>query len=161
MKKLFLFLFLANCTFFAKAQNIVNVYGEYMDTVFVSVKGCGNDVYDYYYSVDGKYPMSSPNLVKKAEDFLKNKPKYDVSGYITLRFMVNCEGKTSFYKVMQTDEKYATTHFDKNLVNDLYAFVQTLDQWKKCKSRNGNEPINYKAYLSFKFKNGKIVNIIP
>jgi hypothetical protein len=159
--KTFLSIIILLSAFSSQSQNIVMPYGEYMDTVFVPSKNGSKYFPNYYYSVNGKYPQSSPTLLKKVNLFLEKKPKYTGSGYITLRFVVNYDGKTSYYRVMQTDEKYQETHFDKRFVQDLYDFTQSLEPWTKCFHPETKEPLNYKAFISFKIKDGKVINIIP
>jgi hypothetical protein len=48
----------------------------------------------------------------------------------------------------------------KNLVNELFAFLQTLNKWSIMKSKDG-QTFSYKAFVTFKIKNGKVINIIP
>lgn len=136
-------------------------HGEYMDTASLKNERCPPQA-AYYYSVGGKYPQSSATLVKKVQTYLQQKQQaYNNSGYITFRFVINCEGKRMPQtEVLQTDEKYAAFHFDKELVAELFGFLQTLDKWRVAKSTDGNS-YSYKAFLTFKIKNGKVVNIIP
>jgi hypothetical protein len=70
--------------------------------------------------------------------------------------------KESYYpkQVLQTDEKYSNYHFEKKLVNELFTFLKTLDKWKIAKSKEGYT-YSYKAFVTFKIKNGKVINIIP
>jgi len=143
------------------AQNFVLPDGEYMDTTFTQNKKCSG-AYAYFYSVGGKYPENSASLLKKAQTFLQQKNEiYTNSGYITFRFMIDCEGRRApATQVLQTDEKYASFHFAKNLVDELYGFFKTLDKWVTGKSKDG-DTYSYKAFLTFKIKNGKVINIIP
>jgi hypothetical protein len=151
-------LLLANQTF---AQNFVLPDGEYMDTTSVQNEKCPKQ-YAYFYSVGGKYPENSASLLKKVQTFLQQKNEtYINSGYITFRFMINCEGKrVPQTEVLQTDEKYAAFHFEKKLLDELFSFLKTLDKWVAFKSKEGNT-YSYKAFLTFKIKNGKVINIIP
>jgi len=160
MKLIVLHIFiLFSCKAFG--QNIILPDGEFMDTTSNHDKAC-KDYNWYYYQVGGKYPQSSTTLLKEAQQFLlKKNESYSDSGYITFRFKINCEGKmVQKVQVLQTDEKYSSYHFDKNLVNELYTFIKTLDRWKTVKTKEG-EPLLYKAFITFKIKNGKVVNIIP
>jgi hypothetical protein len=143
------------------AQNFVLPDGDYMDTTFAQNEKC-HKIYNYFYGVGGKYPENSASLLKEAQIFLQQKNQnYLNSGYITFRFMVNCEGKLlPKTQILQTDEKYLNYHFEKNLVNELFAFLKTLDKWRIAKSKEGYT-YSYKAFLTFKIKNGKVVNIIP
>jgi len=153
-----IFLLLTNQSF---AQNFILSDGEYMDTTFTQNEKCPKQ-YAYFYSVGGKYPENSTSLLKKAQTFLQQKNEnYINSGYITFRFMIDCEGKRiSKTEVLQTDEKYAAFHFEKKLVDELYGFLKTLDKWVTYRSTEGTT-YSYKAFLTFKIKNGKVINIIP
>ena len=99
---------------------------------------------------------------KDTQVFLASKKKiYSGSGYITFRFAIDCEGNViQKIRLLQTNEQYQKINFDKELVNDLYAFFKTLDKWEKARLGSG-EPTNYIAFITFKIKNGKVINIIP
>lgn len=145
----------------AQTQNIVIPDGEFMDTTFVKAPLCDDAFYHFYYSVNGKYPKNSAALIKEAKAFLKNRPTHpSVNGYITFRFKVNCEGGISSFRVLQTDDAYKETHFDKNLVSDLHQFVETLSPWTLAHDED-RKPVNYIAFISFKIRNGNIIAIIP
>jgi hypothetical protein len=145
----------------AFAQDFVLPDGEYMDTTFAPNEKCKNNT-QYFYSVGGKYPQNSSTLLKEVQTFLQQKNKnYSNSGYITFRFIIDCGGKRSpKTEVLQTDEYYISNHFDKELVNELFAFLKTMDKWKIAASKEG-AIFSYKAFLTFKIKNGKVINIIP
>jgi len=154
----------AICFLFAfvsvSAQRIILPKGEYMDTTNVQNSSCPEG-YPYYYSVRGKYLKSSFTLLKDVNTFLLIKhAAYTGNGYITFRFVVDCQGKMlPKVRVMQTDEKYRLFHFDKSLVEELYSYLLTLKDWKIAK--HDSSSVSYMSYLSFKINNGKIINIIP
>jgi hypothetical protein len=143
------------------AQNFVLPEGEFMDTTHTHESQCP-DLNVYYYSVGGKYPVSSATLLKQVQDFMGPLEKtYTGSGYITFRFRVNCKGSVDTrVQVLQTNENYESYHFDKGLVNTLYSFIKTLNQWKIAKNQD-NTSFSYITILSFKIKNGKVIRIIP
>jgi hypothetical protein len=143
-------------------QNIILPEGEFIDTTSTYDSECKGYENVYYYQVGGKYPVSSASLLKDAQTFLaKTAGSYEGTGYITFRFTIDCEGKMrKRVQVLQTDDKYRNLHFDKNLVNDLYLFTQTLDKWNIARSKNETTYF-YKAFLTFKIKDGKVINIIP
>jgi len=135
--------------------------GEYLDQPVAGKTPCDTGFF-YYYSIGGKYPRSSATLLKAVNDRLARQAVvYTGSGYITLRFVVGCEGKIlPGVQAIQTDEQYHTHHFDKALVNELYGFVKTLDQWRIASFKDGQKGA-YTAFLSFKIDHGKVINIIP
>ena len=137
--------------------------GEYMDTTTNENTTCKDyNVYYYQGNGRGKYPESSSTILKEAQAFLKWKHDfYKGNGYITFQFMIDCSGKKmNKTRVLQTDEKYNNYHFDKRLVEELYTFLNKMDKWKIFKIKSG-EIVSYHAFITFKIKNGKAVNIIP
>ncbi len=142
-------------------QNITLPDGEYMDTTSAAVPGC-KDYNFYYYSVGGKYPQSSSTTLKEVQVYLQQQSiTFSDSGYITFRFKIDCEGKMmQRVQVLQTDENYKPYHFNKTVVNELFAFLQTLHHWRIVKTKTG-DPVLYRAFITFKIKYGKVDNIIP
>lgn len=116
----------------------------------------------HFYSVDGKYPTGSSTVLKEVKTYMaKGSRNYTGSGYITLRFIIDTTGRMlPKVKVMLTDEDYKAQTFDRNLVEELSAFMLTLNKWKIARYRTG-EALEYIAFMTFKMKNGKVINIIP
>jgi hypothetical protein len=155
---LFFFFFFTNAVF---GQNYILPQGEFMDTTSVKDTICKD--YDlFYYSVGGKYLKNSYTLLNEVQTFLQQQNKiFGGSGYITFRFKIDCAGnKTKKTQVLQTDEKYAAYHFDKEFVNELYLFTNALNKWKIAKNKEG-KTFPYNAFISFKIKNGKVITVIP
>ncbi len=160
-KTFLIIVFTTFCFSISFGQNFTLPDGEYMDTTGNLKSNCPNYAI-YYYSLGCKYPKNSSSLLKDLQDFLKNKNNiYPGSGYITFRFKIDCEGRPNQkVKVSQTDTKYKICHFDKKLVNELYLFIKTLNEWKTGITRDG-KVYSYLAFITFKMENGKIINIIP
>lgn len=132
-----------------------------MDTTSLRNPRCGAPFYQYY-QVKGKYPASSGTLAQQAQAFLQQRKRnYTGSGLITFRFAIDCEGKRlPWTKVFQTDAAYRPTHFAPALVEELYAFLQTLPNWPRASGAN-REPANYLTLLSFRIRDGKVVAVTP
>jgi hypothetical protein len=132
-----------------------------MDTTVTVSPSCNDKYLIYYFHVDGSYPVATQSILADSKAYLnKTARKYIGSGYITFRFMINCEGKMQWVRVMQVDEDYKTTHFDKLFVSDLNDYIHTLHKWKTGLSAFEQTNVNYIAYISFRIKNGEIVNVI-
>lgn len=131
-----------------------------MDTTVLRNQACATVPTVRYYSVNGKYPRSSETLAKNARAFLQRKSQaYSGSGYVTFRFIVDCAGRRQpKTQVLQTDAQYQRFRFRKELVEELYAFLQTLTEWPVAKA---SQPVNYVAYLTFKLKDGKVIAVVP
>jgi len=143
------------------AQRVTLPSGDYMDTTSVRSPACASAGWARYYSVQGKYPRSSSTLAHEAQAFLQQqKQGYVGSGYVTFRFVIDCAGhRQPRVQVLQTTAQYQPTHFDKALVEALYAYFQTLTEWRVGAMQNA--PVNYLAYLTFKLKDGNVVAVVP
>lgn len=132
-----------------------------MDTTVVANPKCSDKYLIYFYHVNTRYPVSTQSLLSESKAFLsKTGQKYTGSGYVTFRFMINCEGKMQRVRVMQVDDDYKPKHFDKRFVSDLNDYIHTLDRWETGLSAFKMENVNYIAYLSFRIKNGEVINVI-
>ena len=145
----------------ARAQRIVLPSGEYMDTTSVRGAACAAAAFARYYNVQGKYPRSSYTLAQEAQAFLQQqKQAYAGSGYVTFRFIIDCAGhRQPRVQVLQTDAQYQPAHFRPALVEGLYAYFQTLTEWRAGSIQN--TAVNYLAYLTFKLKDGNVVAVVP
>lgn len=83
----------------------------------------------------------------------------DQSGWVRVRFIVNCEGETGRFRVLESDENYKERPFDKRISDQLLKLSKNLNGWK-IQSKD-NQPIDYYQYLLFKIKKGKIENVMP
>ena len=154
-------LLLLTATLSTRAQYLALRGGEYLDTTTTRNPACAKTMTLPYFAVDGKYPRSSATLVREATAYLqRGSRKYSGSGYITFRFVIDCAGfRQPMTQVLQTDAKYAATHFRPELVGELYAFLQTLKDWRTA--TYSGHAVSYFTYLTFKITDGKIVAVIP
>ncbi|NOT36608.1 MAG: hypothetical protein HOP11_04465 [Saprospiraceae bacterium] len=81
------------------------------------------------------------------------------SGYITIRFMVNCEGKTGRYRVEQLDFEYKDKKFNEKIIDSLLSKTKSLDKWIPAKSEDF--VYDYYKYLTFKIIDNQIKDILP
>jgi hypothetical protein len=135
--------------------------GEYLDTTTTRNPACTKAPTLPYFSVDGKYPRSSATLVQEATAYLqRGGRKFSGSGYVTFRFVIDCAGfRQPMTQVLQTDAGYVPTHFRPELVSELYAFLQTLKDWRTA--THSGQAVSYFTYLTFKLTDGKVVAVVP
>ncbi|HKJ47918.1 MAG TPA: hypothetical protein VJ973_02455, partial [Christiangramia sp.] len=81
------------------------------------------------------------------------------SGFIRIRFVVNCEGKPGRYRVLQSDENYQEKEFDEEIISQLLGITKSIEKWEVL-DRDGF-PVDYYMYLIFKIKDGRILEILP
>jgi hypothetical protein len=82
-----------------------------------------------------------------------------MNGYITVRFLVNCEGKTGLFRVQQMNAELKETVLDKELGDKLLRFTKSLDGFipKEIKGFKAG----YYQYLTYKIENGKVSEVLP
>lgn len=82
-----------------------------------------------------------------------------INGYITVRFLVNCEGKTGMFRLQHMSPDLIETTLDEELENKLLQFTKSLDGWmpKEVKGLK----VDYYQYLTYKIENGKVSEVLP
>lgn len=90
---------------------------------------------------------------------LKTKEQKNESGFLTIRFIVNCQGKTGRYRVEAMDNEYNEMKFSENLTNDVLNLTKQLDGW--IIGENEGKTYDYYQYLTLKIENGKLIEIMP
>lgn len=126
-------------------------------------KLCNNQkhLFQYFNTGEGfKYEGEKPELISKIKS--EYKPHTSVAnqtGYIRIRFIINCKGDAGIYRVLSSDANYEPMEFDKELVGQLIEVVKKLDGWQTI-TKNDN-PLDYYMYLIFKIEKGQIIEILP
>ncbi len=111
-----------------------------------------------YYSFNTKYPLSSEKLTEEVNRTLTYQPK-QMNGFITIRFVVNCKGQTGNFEIYQIDNSYQQINFEEKYIEQLLAFVKTLENWKI--GTYENRKFDYYAYFTFKIECGNVTEIVP
>lgn len=166
--KLIFFAFLFSLS--ANAQEINELYPQQVGDVKFdpqideqSFKICDikNTAQYYNFSNGFQYKGEKYGLIKKIRE--KYQPEIVASeggtGYITIRFLVNCEGKTGLFRVQEMDMNYMPTKFDAGIINQLLAVTKSLDGWLIGEYDGKN--YDYYQYLTFKLENYKVLEILP
>lgn len=81
------------------------------------------------------------------------------TGFITIRFLINCEGQSGRFRVTQMDPNLKETEFENGITQQLLDITKGLDGWKPFE-RN-EKTWDYQQYLTFKIENGLLTDIMP
>lgn len=81
------------------------------------------------------------------------------SGWIRVRFIVNCHGESGRFRMIESDEDYKERPFDNRISKQLFELTKSLRGWKVLKFKD--EPVDYYQYIIFKINNGNIEKIMP
>lgn len=83
----------------------------------------------------------------------------DESGLIRVRFIVNCEGKAGRFEILELNNDYEVKQFDSAISQQILDITKDLQDW--IPGRDNGMAIDTYKYLTFKIKNGAIVEIFP
>lgn len=126
-----------------------------------SFEVCNESKTFQYYNIPNGFPFEGEKI-KLVEIFraaVDNKNFKNETGYVTIRFIVNCEGSTGRFRVQQMNSEFHETRFDKNLVDVLLKTTTKLKGW--VIASDGVEKFDYYQYLTFKIEGGKLTEILP
>lgn len=112
----------------------------------------------YNFDLHTLYRGEKPAMIKPFEK-IKSEKVVGETGYITIRFMVNCKGKSGRFRLEQIDQDYKTREFNPGLVAELWAVTKSLDGWLPAVYEG--EAYDYYKYLTFKIVDNQIVDILP
>ena len=81
------------------------------------------------------------------------------SGFIRIRFVVNCKGETDRFRILASDESFQERIFDNKITEQILQITKELKGWKPKKYQG--MLCDYYQYLIFKIDNGQIKEILP
>lgn len=125
-------------------------------------KICGReqDIADYYNGEpDAHFLPSKKDLVRALDTQVPKSIYEDFSGFITIRFVISCEGILGRLSVQAYDENYQKTPMkleDQEILANLF---KNLGSWQATQI-NGEARDAY-AYVSIKIQDGKIQHYLP
>lgn len=114
-----------------------------------------------YYNADpdihyrgGKYALWKAIRPQLEPDLLE-----DASGYLTFRFVINCKGEAGRFTLEPADLDFQPTPFPEQTVEHLGEITAGLTGWQP--GRLKGEPADAYAYLTYKLKDGELVELLP
>lgn len=117
-------------------------------------------VADYYNSSpDGHYSKGKRVMVNLINSKIIKEKLFNESGYLTFRFVVNCKGEAGWFTIEQADLNYNEKKFNQETIDHLYEIVYGLKSWSP--SVLDETPRDAYFYLTFRMKNGEILDILP
>ena len=113
----------------------------------------------YYFSENSAGYYGGYSEIKRLLLEKYNGEKYTDSGYLTIRFILNCRGETGRFVMNESSIDFNDYSFNQKLKNELLAFTMKLDQWRSVCYEDENEDAY--VFLTYKIINGEIVEILP
>lgn len=123
---------------------------------------CGeiNDIVDYYNGDPDGRPVGGKRVIENKTKELWDFPERpDASGYLTIRFVINCRGEVGRFVAEQADLNFNAKVFDSDLVQRARQIVESIPAWQVAIIRS-EEKDSY-AYITFKLQDGQVFDILP
>jgi len=119
-------------------------------------KVCDEKRINQYYSVKSNYQNGKRGLKKDLWNSIESLT-FKNSGYITFRFVINCNGETGRFRVKTVDSELKINYFNAEKIKTLQSFIENLEKWdvKKWNDRTFDSYF----HLTFKVNNGKITDV--
>jgi len=111
----------------------------------------------YYSSAPNAFKVNKGVFRKFILQNFKNQA-YNDTGFLNLRFLINCKGEIGDMEVNELDNDFRLTTLNVNLVNHLIDLTIQKDNWAV---RSSEDQRDMYMYLIYKLENGKISEILP
>lgn len=81
------------------------------------------------------------------------------NGYLTIRFVVNCRGKTGRFRIQEMDFAYQPRSFAPAIRDQLLSIIRELDDWIPV--ARDEKKYDFYQYLTFRIEKGQLIRIMP
>ncbi len=105
------------------------------------------------------YPDGNELLIEKIRNkFQSNSTYKNYTGFVVVRFLVNCKNETGRYRAQSMNLDFTKSDAPVRLMNDCINVIKGIKNWKK--SNRYDQETEYMKYINLKFKNGKIEHVL-
>lgn len=80
------------------------------------------------------------------------------TGYLRIRFTINCQGKPGRFDVKGYDHDLNPRHFNAEITNQLFRVTKRLVDWEM---KSGEKKVDCNRFLTFKLDDGLITEVLP
>lgn len=117
-------------------------------------------IYDYYNGrPSGQYTGGKRALQRVFSQQFDPTLAKEASGYLTYRFVINCQGEAGRFVTEEAGLDFNRTAFSNALVQHGFEILRTLDNWQS--TIINNEAVDAYAYITLKFRAGELIEILP
>ncbi|OBX23699.1 MULTISPECIES: hypothetical protein [Bizionia] len=117
-----------------------------------------NYILQYYNPERATYSKGKNGLRTFILSHYKNE-NYTDSGYLNIRFVINCKGEAGRYVIHENDLDLHPKTFNKALVDQLFQLTTELKTWNP--NYLYDEYRDSYMYISYRIEHGEITEIIP
>jgi hypothetical protein len=121
---------------------------------------CNPKVVFQYYNTGSYYKQHKREIEHYFKShYLPAKQTASETGYLTIRFIINCSGKTGRFRMYELDANYQPYKFDDGIRNQLLKLTQELKGWQPAVYKN--TIYDSYQYITFKLNKGAIECVLP
>lgn len=168
---LFFFMLIGSATLFAQgsAQSYKGVDSFPLNTGDIAFDAalddpaytvCNPKMVFQYYNTDSYYKQHK----REIEQYFKRNYRAavqtaDQTGYLTIRFIINCSGKTGRFRMYELDAGYKPYQFATANSSQLMKLTKELKNWQPAVYKE--KVFDSYQYITFKLKKGAIECVLP
>ncbi len=152
-----LVLFCTSCEYWFRKERVGAIYYD-ATTDRSDFSPCAADqIAEYYRSL----PVYQEGLRDLTGHFLRNTPLLPetLSGYFTVRFIVNCAGEHGWYRFLATDLKYQSIPFNPQAKAWMLGRCQALGAWTPGQIER--QTVDSYVLITVRIEAGTIKSILP
>jgi hypothetical protein len=116
-------------------------------------------VLPYYAGSKTSFNGERPALLAHFHKLYVINHRKEQTGYVTIRFIVNCEGHAGRFRLETFSADCVPKQFDNIVTQQLLNITRNLQDWKPA-TYEGKKVDTY-YYLTFKITEGKLTDILP
>ncbi len=106
-----------------------------------------------------KYIGGIEKLEKDICNSYKVKTAYkSFSGFIVIRFIVNCKNRRGRYRVQSLDYNFSPKNASSDIADYVMKLIKGLNQWEK--STSSDPETEYSKFINIRIENGQIKHIL-
>jgi hypothetical protein len=117
---------------------------------------CNQDLIYQYYQINTDY-IGGKRAIKRELAGVFPMNGLNKSGLLTVRFVVNCQGKTGWYQAYMISPDLQEMDISATDLTHLYGAISELNHW--LPGLAGEEPQDSYCQISFKLKKGEVLDI--
>ena len=158
-KRYALWLIFLFCCAHVKAQNVGDIaFDPALDDTSFHLHD-STRVFQYYNSA--AYWLDHKDSITRFIRSRYHSPVADANenGWLTIRFIINTEGRTGRFRVLEMDSAYQPRHFDPQITLTLLSAIKDWPGWQPAHYRE--KRYDTYQYVTFRLRQGRITTISP
>ena len=112
-----------------------------------------------YYGTDTHARRDKREILTHFLKGFTSSPEIHDTGFISVRFMVNCMGVAGRFRVTEFDKSYAPIKFDTRITSQLLKLSKDVKDWEPIRFDSGS--YDSYCYFLFKIEDGKLTDVLP